>query len=481
MSEWLERLTDTVRSLVDRRIVIGSRDEPLLSLVGRMRAANDAAAVITDATGRVFGVLTAEDLLERALFVLEADQPVSAALSRRAPVLREHDRVYSALAAMERERLVIVDENGRPIGLIRREQLLAYPLATFLARLAPATIGEGGRSTTDVKAAQTPLAASLLADGQPVMEVVALINALNDDLMRAILHQTLRSMTADGWGEPPVRFALLVMGSAGRGEGLLNPDQDNGFILSDYPDQEHNRIDPYFIELAERLTLGLDAAGLPFCKGYVMATNPLWRKTLSQWQAQVTGWARSRSNEALMFTDIFFDFRTIFGPPELATALRHHVTEMARGNLPFLAQMCWQQKERMSNVDLFGRLIAEDGPEADAIELKFRAIMPLVQIVRLLALKSGVEATGTAARLAGLTEAGVLQAEDSRRLCEDLAFLIRLLLCHHLERVAAGYAADNLLQPATLGPIEREKLIRALRRLDRLRFHLFGEYLNSIA
>ena len=484
MSEWLQRLTGTIRGLVDRRIVIGSEGEPLLSLVGRMRAAKDAAAVITDAAGRALGVLTAEDLLERVLFELEPNRPVSAALGRRAPVLGEHDRVYRALAEMERERLAalaVLDEDGRPIGLIRRERLLAYPLTTFLGRLTPAAIGEGARPLVEVKAAQVPLAAALLAEGQAAMEVATLINALNDDLMRAVMDRALGSMTADGWGEPPVPFALLVMGSAGRGESLLNPDQDNGLILSDYPDQEHDRIDPYFIELAERLTRGLDAAGFPFCKGHVMATNPLWRKTLPQWQAQVTGWARSRSNEALMFTDIFFDFRAIFGPPELATALRHHVTETARDNLPFLAQMSWQRKEQASNVDLFGRVIAEDGPEADAIDLKLRAIMPLVQIVRLLALKSGVEATGTAARLAGLAEASVLVAEDARRLSEDFAFLIGLLLRRHLERGEAGYAADNLLRPAALGPTEREELVRVFRGLDRLRHHLFGEYLSSIA
>ncbi len=484
MSEWLQRLTGTVRGLVDRRIVIGSEGEPLLGLIGRMRTAKVAAAVITDAAGRVAGVLSAEDLLERAVFLLEADQPVSAALGRRAPVLGEHDRVYRAIAEMERARLAalaVADEEGRPVGLIRREQLLAYPLTTFLARLTPAALDEGARPSAEVKAAQAPLATSLLADGQAAMEVVTLINALNDDLAQAVLRQALGSMTADGWGEPPLPFALLVMGSAGRGESLLNPDQDNGFILSDYPDEEHRRIDPYFIELAERMTRGLDATGFPFCKGHVMATNPLWRKTLPQWQAQVTGWARSRSNEALMFTDIFFDFRAIFGPPALATTLRHHVTETARNNQPFLAQMSWQRKEQMSNVDLFGRLIAEDGAAADGIDLKLRAIMPLVQIVRLLALKSGVEATGTAARLAGLAEAGVLEAVDSRRLSGDFAFLIGLLLRHHLERMAAGRAADNLLRPAALDPTEREELVRVVRGLDRLRHHLFTEYLGSIA
>ena len=484
MSAWLQRLTGTIGDLVDRRAIVGTEAEPLLSLVARMRTAGVAPAVITDATGRAFSLLTADDLVEHALFTLEPDQPVATVVRRRVPALHEDDRLYHALAEMRRQRLAwlpVVDAAGRPIGLLRRQDVLAHPLSWALALLDPAVPDESSDMGPEVKAAQAPLATALLADGQPAMTVIAFINELNEDIMRAVLRLTLDAMAADGWGEPPVPFALLVMGSAGRSESLLNPDQDNGFILSDYPDREHDRMDPYFIELAERFTRALDVAGFPLCKGHVMATNPLWRKTLSQWQAQVTGWARSRSNEALMFTDIFFDFRSIFGRPDLATSLRHHVTKTARDNLPFLAQMSWRQKERVSNVDLFGRLIAEDGPEADAVDVKLRAIMPLVQIVRLLALKSGVEATGTTARLAGLMKAGVLVAEDSQRLSGDFAFLIGLLLRHHLDRIAAGYVANNLLPPAALGPAVREELIRVFRGLDRLRQRLFSEYLSSIA
>lgn len=483
MSEWLQRLSGTIGELVDRRAIIGSEAEPLFGLVARMRAAGEAAAVVTDAAGRVLGLLTAEDLLERALFTLEPDQPVATILRRRVPALHEDDRLYHALAEMRRQRLAwlpVVDAAERPIGLLRRQDVLAHPLAWAFGLLDAAVPGASADIRPEVKAAQAPLATALLADGQPAMSVIAFINELNEDIMCAVLRQALEAMAGDGWGEPPVQFALLVMGSAGRKESLLHPDQDNGLILSDYLDSEHDRIDRYFIELAERFTRMLDAVGFPLCKGHVMATNPLWRKTLSQWQAQVTGWARSRSNEAIMFTDIFFDFRAILGPPRLATALRNHVTETARNNLPFLAQISWQQREQASGVDLFGRPIAEDGPARDAIDLKLRATKPLVEIVRLLALKSGVEATGTLARLAGLAEAGQLVPEDAKGHGEDLAFLLELLLRHHLERVAAGRTPDNFIQPEGLGRVARERLAHIFRALDRLRLRLFSEHLAPV-
>jgi len=479
MSEWLLRLSRPIGELVERRAVTGSEAEPLFGLVARMREAGEAAALITDTRGRAAGVLTAEDLLESALFMVEPHQPVSAALRRRVPALHEHDRVYRALAEMRRQRrncLPVVDSAGRPIGLIRLEALLGVGFAGLLAQLDPAVMSESRPPSPDARAAQASLAAALLAAGEPAMEVIALINALNDDITAAVLGQALAGMAEAGWGEPPVSFAALVMGSAGRGESLLHPDQDNGFILADHGDSEHESIDRFFVELAERFTRGLEQAGFPLCAGEVMATNPLWRKRLAQWQAQVTGWVRSRGNQEIMFTDIFFDFRAISGPPELAAALRRHVTTTARDNLPFLAQISWLQRDHASSVDLFGQLIAGDGEEKDAIDLKLRGSKPLVEIVRLLALKNAVEATGTPARLAALAEAGVLAGEDAGRLSDDLAFLLELLLRHQIERISARLVPDNCVKLESLGRPERERLVQVFREIDRWRRRLVADY-----
>jgi CBS domain containing-hemolysin-like protein len=80
MTEWLRRLSRPIGELVQRTAVTGSEAEPLFALVVRMREAGEAAALITDTNGRIAGMLTAEDLIERALFTLEPDRPVAAVL-----------------------------------------------------------------------------------------------------------------------------------------------------------------------------------------------------------------------------------------------------------------------------------------------------------------------------------------------------------------------------------------------------------------
>jgi signal-transduction protein with cAMP-binding, CBS, and nucleotidyltransferase domain len=195
----------------------------------------------------------------------------------------------------------------------------------------------------------------------------------------------------------------------------------------------------------------------------------------------VSGWVRSRGNQEIMFTDIFFDFRAISDSPELALALRRHVTAETRDNPSFLAQISWLQHERTSSVDLFGQLIAKDGPEKDAIDLKLRGTKPLVEIVRLLALKNGVEATGTPARLAALVEAGVLAGEDAASLRDDVTFLLDLLLHHQINRISAGRSSDNCVKPESLDRLERGRLVQVCRAIDRWRQRLVADYFPGLA
>jgi len=276
-----------------------------------------------------------------------------------------------------------------------------------------------------------------------------------------------------------VAFAMIVMGSAGRGESLLHPDQDNGLVLADYPDSEHGRIDSYFIELAERLTRNLATVGFPLCSGNVMATNPVWRKTLTQWREQIDGWTRRRSNLAILFADIFFDFSFAYGDPSLAAALRRHVTLVARDNPPFLNQLVWRQSEQASVVGLFGRLItSHDAAHSGAIDLKLNGLVPLVELVRLLALKAGIAETGTLARLVALGDSGVLDADRRDELAEGFAFLVDLLLRRQLAGREAGRVPDNYVAPAALPRRQRERLVDTLRAIESLRKRVIENLLS---
>jgi signal-transduction protein with cAMP-binding, CBS, and nucleotidyltransferase domain len=103
----------------------------------------------------------------------------------------------------------------------------------------------------------------------------------------------------------------------GSGAASFAADQDNAIAHAGTAAD-----DPWFAELGKRVADTLDAAGIPYCKGGVMAAKPTWRRNLDGWRAQVAAWIRNPAGENLLSVDIFYDFRRACGDPGLADALR---------------------------------------------------------------------------------------------------------------------------------------------------------------
>ena len=86
-----------------------------------------------------------------------------------------------------------------------------------------------------------------------------------------------------GHGEPPCRYAVAVLGSAGRGESLLAMDQDNALVFDD--GEPAGAEDRWFETFGGHVADILHEAGVPYCKGGVMAKNAQWRGSVATWRA----------------------------------------------------------------------------------------------------------------------------------------------------------------------------------------------------
>jgi hypothetical protein len=154
--------------------------------------------------------------------------------------------------------------------------------------------------------------------------------------------------------------------------------------------------------LAAVLADTLDAAGIPFCKGGVMASNAQWRRSLAGWERALDDWAQRAEGENLLSVDIFYDFVGVQGEPALAETLRELATRA--GRRPMLPRMLAQQLAGIGPpIGLFGGLKGGEG----RLDLKLHGLVPIVAGARAMALKHGVAATATAERLRALAAAGL--------------------------------------------------------------------------
>ena len=429
----------------------------LAEALAAMAAARASAVLAVDAAGRPVGILTEQDIARRVAFRLPPEAPLAAAMT--APVIGcpAGQGLWQAVALLRAHRLrhlPLLDGDGRCIGMLHRPEALEAASGAMLAHL-DALAGDDAA----VKRAQAGLATALLADGLPATEVVALVSGINADLHRRILDRALAAEAAP----PPVPFTLLLMGSLGRRESLLRPDQDNGFILDDYDDAEHDRVDAWFRRVAERFCLGLAEAGFTLCTGGVMAMNPLWRKTRSQWRDQIAIWARKRTGAVLLFTDIFLDLRAGWGEAAPAEALRAEAMALLSAQPAWGAMLAAQGTRLGVGLTLWGGFTDDEPGPGTRTDLKLHGLMPLVAAARLAALRAGVAAPATVARLAGLAAKGTLSAGEAARLQAAFATLLDAVLRQQLADLAAGQRPGNLVDTGAMPQATRAALKDALK------------------
>jgi len=475
--------TKLVRDYMGAAPLTALPGESVSEVLARMRAHNADNVIVVDVRGQPTGIVTEHDVCQRITTDAAEHQQIADLMSAPVRTIAEREYLYHAIAEMFRHHMrhmPVVDETGGPVGILHLHEALTVAAAQMTEQIELLTHYETLAGMAQTKSAQIKVATQLLDDSVPAPAIQSLITHINNDLYRRIVDVCVKDMEQDGRGPPPVAFDVIVMGSGGRGESYLYPDQDNGFILADYPDEAHAEVDPWFIELATRMTDALNEVGFPYCNGYVMATNPLWRKTISQWCGQITQWVGRGAGMVLRLADIFFDFVPVWGAGDFTAELRNHVTATARKAF-FLREMYKFDHEHEVALGLFKRLLIDKqaGPNYGKLNLKLTGTLPLVGGVRIAALANGVAHTSTLRRIDALHANDVLSHDEQDYLRGAFRHITGLLLRQQLRDYNAGQPVGNHVAIEDMSQRERDMLIDGMHAIKifrrRLRTELTGD------
>lgn len=454
-----------LREVMSTPVLAGVESLPLAEAIRMMYAAHASSIVGLDGEGRAIGIFTERDLLRR-LSTLGPEAlwaTLGEAMSRPVKAVQAEALVYVALARMRRfglRHLVVVDPAGRPVGMVTGRALLEVRAAEALVvgdAIADAEGSEGMRTALG----QLPrLARGLLAEGVPATQVASVIALLLRDLTARAAELAEESMADDGLGLAPAPYAVLVLGSAGRGESLLSFDQDNAIVH-----RGDEAAIPWFMEFGKRLSRILAEAGLPLCKGKVMAGEPAWNRNLDGWREAVREWVFAVADETVLSCDIFFDFQPVRGDFDLAEELRAAALDMA-GQSPFFLRYLSQHVATMDiPLSFLGGFITERG----RLDAKKAGILPLVSAARLRAIRAGVGATGTDDRFAAVAAAGQLHEDDANDMARVREAILGVMLEQQLRDLEDGLLPSSRIDPCQLDKATAERLRWAFKRLKTLR------------
>ena len=299
---------------------------------------------------------------------------------------------------------------------------------------------------------------ALVAGGADATKVGRVVGSSIDALTRRLL-----TFAAADLGEAPVPWAWLALGSEARLEQALHTDQDHA-LAYDPGDRAPEELDPYFAALAERVTAGLESAGIPRCDGDAMAIHPGLRRSMDSWAEAYRTWMSDPSMDGSILSSIAFDFRQVAGPLDVEPTLHAVMATAPRAYPQFLRHLTRRALDRKPPTGFMRNFVVESkGEHAGRLDIKRGGVAIIANIARAYAIAGGRPEKGTLDRLRAAEAAGQMDAERRQALEEAFRLLWQIRLQHQVRQVERDETPDDFVDPAHLGPISRIGLKEAFR------------------
>lgn len=454
-----------VRDFCQREVATCAPEDDLVAVVGVMRTRNISSVVVV-VDDRPHGIITDRDLRHKV--VGEGRSPVGMIVGdiMNSPVatIGEDDVLYEALYRMSRRkihRLVVTGPKGELAGIITDTDILR--LQAHSPHQLVLDIEKAG-SIDDLRKLHgriQNLIVHLSGTGIAIRDMVKLIANLNDQVQIRLI-ELLR---AEKYPDLPDGFAFVVMGSEGRSEQTLSTDQDNALILDDaLSAAEVAQIEAFSHDLIDALI----SIGVPPCSGGIMAKNPAWRRSLSEWKSELNRWLLKPMPENVMTGSMFLDLRTLHGRDDLVRELRAHVFATISNEPIFLMRMAGNMVNFAPPLNWLGRIkVEKDGEHRGKLDVKKAGIFAITDGIKALAVEARNLEGSTHDRMERLAAADVLKPPMAANLLASFDFLVRMRLRTQVEAVRAGRAPDNYLALAQLNVIEQGELKLALEEVGK--------------
>ena len=254
----------------------------------------------------------------------------------------------------------------------------------------------------EVREKLTDLIQHSLDKNVPINHITSIVGEINLAITKRAIELAIEKIGTP----PPAQFAWMNMGSQGRKEQLLLTDQDNAIVFEDVPEDKYDAVKKYFIDLAEKVTKTLNKVGYEYCPAEMMASNPLWCKSVTDWQHQFKGWINAPGEKGILMCTIFFDYDFVYGNEDLVDAISNTIHEETNDNQLFFAYLGADALKNPPPLGFFRQFLVEsDGEHKDTFDLKGRALMPLIDAARILSLSKGIKnVANTISRYSKLAE-----------------------------------------------------------------------------
>lgn len=452
---------------------------PVKDIANIMIEQSISSIIVVDNNQKLTGIITEKDLVQRVVAQGLTDSTTAQEImTRKLFTVSPYDYYYEVLSMFYKngiKHLPVVDQE-RLVGVVTFHNLISKRDRGSMGILN--TIEESSfENLPIVKEAIYDVLSSLIQDEISTIHTLEIITKLYDRLARHCVKLAMQSLKRQGKGSPPVAFSWYQMGSGARGEQFMLTDQDHFLVYANLADEQAQKLaDKYFAQLGEEIVIHLEQAGYARCKGKMMASEAIWRGSLTVWQERLRTWAIKATDDHILLGYNFLSFRFLFGDSSLNSDFVRMVQNQLKSAQTYLYYMAQQQQNNpipQFNQSLFTLFKAKE--KREVIDIKLHALFPLHHCLQILGVLKDLTNTTPMQLIDGLVYAGELStdfAHDIRHAYEiALSTRIQMAWKKHLR----GKKSTTEINFSSIRQWERDELKTMLMTVHALQSHLLAK------
>ncbi len=384
--------------------------------------------------------------------------------------------VFEVLAIMnhkKKDRLYVVDSEEKITGIIGY-----YDIAMMYAGLPTGILYEIRHSSNMGNIVKTlermpEMVLEFTRQGASSEVIRDSVGKVYETAIRKIIILSLKEVEL-----PDVKFTFLSLGSTARHEMTLFSDQDNALIFEDVDNKDLQIVRMQFLNFADKVCSKMQKAGYPYCPGGIMAVNPKWCLSLSEWKQQFKRWIYAATPESLLGIHVFFDIEPVYGDMKLMDSLNDNIKVLIRDRPEFFvhyARNCLSYREPLS---FLGNISTKTKDGVKTINLK-ECLMPIVNFARIYALRYHFTVPGTKSRLEELLKHSILQEKSFHELIYLFNHLWHLRFYNQMVAHEGLRAVNDELDINYLTEIEKSNLKNILSEISKFQSKINYDFLGG--
>jgi len=473
LDRWLTMTGNTVSEEARVRLQTCAPGQKIAEIATRLRPGCQEACVVTNNQGHPIGLVSEGEFLRGvATGKVPPSAPVEAVMKKDfhtvAPGLSMG--VITMTMLKNRDPFICITEDGSRhapvVGLLAERYLQLYHgrLPTPISQ--EIMLAHTPERLAGLRARVDELLQYYLDNGIHIDWIADFLAECENTLVERLIQLAQAALIEEGWEDPYVPFAWLAMHAEGRKERILRSAQRTGLVFTDPPPAKLESCQQWFLALGEKVSAILEQCGIPRSAKGLMANNSQWCLPLSGWKALYTKWIRDPAESNIIRLTPFFDMRVVTGDPELANRLRDHVHTELEAHPKFMPLLASDAMDNLPPVTIFrDSVMDKSGVLWTSIDTKLHAMLPLVDVARVFALKYGI--FGSTSTIERFERMSVILSKDSG-LFKEAAQAMRIALS--LQSLVGLRRGDNgqYIRAAELSRIDQQNFKNVFRTIVQL-------------